>query len=163
MTLQFHFEKSVQAAAVLLHLDGKRMEKIRLLKLLYIADREMLAECGQSITGDTGHAMNHGPVLTRIYDCIKGQDARAGEWDNFVHSDGHSVMLVSEPDRGRLSRAEIEKLTDVTERHRNMSEWDISEATHQFPEWIDHFVKDGSRRIPWEAMLKAQGKSKGTF
>lgn len=158
MILRFNFEKSLQAAALLLHLDGKRMERIRLLKLLYIADREMLGTFGQSITGDTGYAMNHGPVLTRVYNCIKGSDVKAPEWSKFIQSDGHAVTLVGEPMRGALSRAEIDKLTEVTDRFRNQSEWELSELTHEFPEWKNHFVLDTAVRIPWEEVLQAQGK-----
>ena len=158
MFLHFNFEKSVQASALLLRLDGMRMERVRLLKLLYIADREMLGETGQSITGDTGYAMDHGPVLTRIYDCIKGSDSRAVEWSNFIHSEGHSVTLKQEPGKGELSRAEVDKLVEVTERFRSMSEWEISELTHGFPEWKAHFVPGSSCWIPWEEMLTAQGQ-----
>ncbi len=46
MHLRFNFEKSLQAAGYLLELHGDRMEYVRLLKLLYIADREMMAEAG---------------------------------------------------------------------------------------------------------------------
>ena len=43
MNLRFQFERALQASAYLLRLDGKRMAYLRLLKLLYIADREWLA------------------------------------------------------------------------------------------------------------------------
>ena len=76
MTFRFSFEKRLQAAGVLLGLDGDRMERIRLLKLLYIADRELLAETGRTITGDRVVAMDHGPVLSQVYDLIKGQASR---------------------------------------------------------------------------------------
>ena len=63
MNFRFDFEKSLQAAGCLLELHGDRMEYVRLLKLLYIADREMMAEAGAPITGDRAVAMDHGPVL----------------------------------------------------------------------------------------------------
>jgi hypothetical protein len=65
MTFRFKFERSLQAAGVLLGLDGNRMQRIRLLKPLYIADRELLSETGRTITGDRGVDMDHGPVLAR--------------------------------------------------------------------------------------------------
>ena len=66
MTFRFDFDKTLQAAGVLLSLDGDRMEQIRLLELLYIADRELLAETGRTITGDRAVAMRHGPVLSQV-------------------------------------------------------------------------------------------------
>ena len=51
MNFRFDFHKTLQASGVLLSLDANRMAYIRLLKLLYIADREWLAEAGRTITG----------------------------------------------------------------------------------------------------------------
>jgi uncharacterized phage-associated protein len=158
MKLRFNFEKSLQAAAVLLHLEGKRMSRLRLLKLLYIADREMLAEIGQSITGDTAYAMDHGPVLSCVYNCIKGDHYRAGEWDEFIHSDGNAVVFVKEPGRGKLAPVEIDKLTMVSEKYRSWDEWEISNETHTFEEWKKHSDRGSSAPIPWEDILKAQHK-----
>jgi uncharacterized phage-associated protein len=75
MTFRFDFEKTLQAAGILLSLDGLRMDRIRLLKLLYIVDRELLVQAGRPLTGDVAVAMNYGPVLSRVYDLIRG-----GRW-----------------------------------------------------------------------------------
>jgi hypothetical protein len=58
-----------------------------------------------------------------------------------------------------LSKAEIEKLQEVTERYQDDSEWDICGKTHQFPEWKNNFVPNTSMPIPWEQTLAAQGKA----
>ena len=157
MTFRFKFERALQAAACLLRLDGKRMGYLRLLKLLYIADREWLAEIGESITGDRAHAMKYGPVLSNVYDLIKGNGSRAGEWDDHIHTEGYAVTLVADPGRGALSKGIVEKLTAVTERYRSIDDWELSEKTHEFAEWSDHF-KGASSPIPWQDMLVAQGK-----
>ena len=45
MEFRFNFSRTLQSAAILLKLQpNRRMSYLRLLKLLYIADREMLAE-----------------------------------------------------------------------------------------------------------------------
>jgi uncharacterized phage-associated protein len=53
MHFHFDFDKALQAAGVLLDADDNRMEAMRLLKLLYITDRELLAETGRTLTGGT--------------------------------------------------------------------------------------------------------------
>jgi uncharacterized phage-associated protein len=158
MNPRFDFDKALQASGVLLSLDGDRMERIRLLKLLYIADRELLAERGQTITGDRAVAMEHGPVLSQVYDLIKGEASRAGEWGRFVHTANHAIELRDDPGRGELSRGEIEKLTEVTDRYRNVDDWALSEATHEFEEWARNFVAGANASIPWRDVLAAQGK-----
>ncbi|HEX8199181.1 MAG TPA: Panacea domain-containing protein [Isosphaeraceae bacterium] len=158
MNFRFNFEKTLQAAGVLLCLDGDRMERIRLLKLLYIADRELLTETGRTLTGDRAVAMTHGPVLSRVYDLLKGEAARAGEWGRSIHSEGHAVVLRDDPGRGELSRREVEKLTEVTERFRNTDDWTLSEATHGFEEWSNNYVEGTSTPIPWLDVLVAENK-----
>ena len=158
MTFRFHFERTLQASACLLRLDGKRMDYLRLLKLLYIADREWLAETGEPITGDRPCAMKLGPVPSNVYNLIKGVGSRAGEWDDYIHKQDYSVSLVKDPGRGELSNGVVEKLTEVTERFRQTDDWALSEKTHEFAEWSRHF-SGGSSPIPWQDVLEAQGKA----
>jgi uncharacterized phage-associated protein len=158
MTFRFDFEKTLQAAGVLLNLDGCRMDRIRLLKLLYITDRELLVQAGRPLTGDVAVAMNYGPVLSRVYDLIRGVAGRTEDWSKFIESVNYSVMLRADPGRGKLSKRELEKLAEVTERYRNLDEFELSELTHGFGEWDKHHKPDTSTPIPWEDMLHAQGK-----
>jgi uncharacterized phage-associated protein len=160
MNLRFHFERTLQASAYLLRLDGKRMAFLRLLKLLYIADREWLAETGESITGDRACAMKYGPVLSNVYDLIKGDGSKAGVWDDHIHKDGYVVVLVADPGRGELSKGIVSKLTEVTERYRQLDDWELSERTHEFQEWTRHYSPEGGTApIPWQEILEAQGKA----
>src|SRR5258708_12785067 len=63
--------KTIQAICLLLKTGRTdRLEYISILKLLYIADRESLAERGAPITGDVPVAMKNGPVLSAIYALI---------------------------------------------------------------------------------------------
>ena len=80
-----------ERSAYLLRLDCKKMSYLRLLKLLHIADREWLAETSELITGDRACAMKNGPVLPTVYDLIKGNGSKAGEWDDFIHTESVSV------------------------------------------------------------------------
>src|SRR5271155_5522268 len=110
MPFRFNFDRALQASAYLLRLDHKKMSYLRLLKLLYIADREWLAVTGESITGDRAYAMKFGPVLSTVYDLIKGNGSKAGIWDDHIHTEGYAVELVADPGRGDLSQAVLTKL-----------------------------------------------------
>jgi uncharacterized phage-associated protein len=159
MQLRFNFEKSLQAAGVLLRLEEGRMSYFRLLKLLYIADREMLAETASPITGDRACAMKLGPVLSHVYNLIKGCEPRFDDWDHHIRTQGYVVNLANDPGRGKLSRGEVEKLTEVSERYRNQDQWELSDLTQDFPEWKAHWPEgavSGSYPIPQEEMITAQ-------
>jgi uncharacterized phage-associated protein len=159
MHFRFDFEKTLQASGLLLNLDGGRMGRIRLLKLLYIADRELLAESGRTLTGDSAVAMKHGPVLGRVHDLIKDIAGTNAEWSDHLGSVGYQVILKKDPGRKNLTRREIDKLMEVTDRYRSYGEFDLSEYTHGFEEWSKHYQPDTSTTIDWEEILKAQGKT----
>ena len=103
MSIQFRFhpEKAVEAAAILLKLHGKPMKYLGLLKILYIADRIALQRIEQPITGDHYVSMDYGPVLSKVYDLIKGQpvDDALPLWSKFISpgSPDYYVSLLSDP------------------------------------------------------------------
>jgi uncharacterized phage-associated protein len=159
---QFNFEKTLQAAAEILRQHHGRMESIRLLKLLYIADRELLVETGRILTGDRAVAMKRGPVLSAVYDLVKGQGlpADVAEWDRVVHLEGYEVVLRGDVSQKRLTMAELRKLHEVCERFRETDSEGLSELTHEFREWAEAFDKenpDSCYPMEWEAALVAQG------
>lgn len=159
MLIAFDTTKTIQAAAVLLKQHAGRMSRLRLLKLLYIADRETLQETGRPITGDRVAAMKNGPVLSRTYDLIKGEDFAAPAWEEFIQREGpQDVRLRKEPGVGKLSRQEIAKLTAVSDRYSASDDWDIAEITHDFPEWKKNKPEGNSRAwIPLDDLLEAMG------
>ncbi len=110
IVFKFNFEKTRQAASLILQEHhGSRMEHIRLLKLLYIVDRELLAETGRTLTGDRPVAMARGPVLSQVYDLIKGQGSPeyVAKWREAVQKDGYEVVLGEPAGIGRMTKAEV--------------------------------------------------------
>ena len=158
----FHFdmEKTVQAAAVLLKHDrGQRMGRLRLLKLLYLVDRQSIADTGEPVTGDQPVAMRCGPVLSRTYDLIKGSDDSSGgtsNWSQCIESDGTAVHLVADPGTDALSRYELELLGRISGQWARFSDSDLIDLVHHFKEWKD--PGSTSVMITFESMLEAVGR-----
>jgi uncharacterized phage-associated protein len=99
----FRILKTIQAIGVLLRFDGvKRMNSMRLLKLLYIPDRESLRETGRPITGGPVVAMERGPVLKEVYDLILGQHREMPFWAQFFRKERYDLLELAEPDVGQL-------------------------------------------------------------
>jgi uncharacterized phage-associated protein len=163
MELRFDFDRSLQAAAYLLHLEEGRMPYLRLIRLMYIAERELLAQTATPLTGDIYKAKSEGPVLGHILDLIQGKGSKSGEWENFIQRSGYAVKLVEEPGRGRLSGDVIDKLTEVSERYRDKDHWELEELRREFPEWEKSFPGEGSALIPLKDILEAQGEGQETL
>jgi len=163
MQFNLNIQKAVEAAGVLLRLSpGKQMSYLRLIKLMYLADRQCLAETGAPITGDLVFAMKNGPVLSGVYDLIRDRHVNEADWSQYVKKEGYSVRLVDEPGVGELSRLEVKTLQEVWENYKNLNDWDLVEdVAHQFPEWKKNEPQEGScREISVEDILDAVNMSK---
>jgi uncharacterized phage-associated protein len=159
MIFRFDLTKTLQAAAVLLRQERTRtMSCLRLLKLLYIADRESIQHTGRPITGDRVLAMKNGPVLTSVYDLIRGQHLRAPHWAHHIDTEGYLAVLRCDPGVGDLSRGEIARLEEVARRYGDWDDWRLVELTHQLPEWLQNEPGASAKPISHKDIVKAVGR-----
>src|SRR5688500_6404126 len=77
--------RTAQAAAYFLHRAGGQLPVIKLVKLMYLAERLSLFRYGEPITGDKLVSMPNGPVLSRTYDHINGAlPSVEGGWETWI-------------------------------------------------------------------------------
>jgi uncharacterized phage-associated protein len=157
---KFDCRKTIQAAALLAKNEpSKRISRMRLLKLLYIADREALLEIGRSISGDALAAMKKGPILSGFYDMIKGESSHSGVLEKYFLHEDYFLRLVKSPGNDRMNRYEIRKLQEISQRHKDHDDEELSDLTHEFPEWEKHNPGNSSKPIPVEDVLSALSRS----
>ena len=162
--MQFHFrpEKAIQAAGVLLNAHGNCMEYIRLLKLLYIAEREQLQAIGTPIVGGRMVAMKHGPLHDVVYAMVKDQCGDAAKWNRYFTTSGHNIELREvDPGVTKLTRSEVTKLQEVSSRYDSLSTWELVDLTHSLDEWKTTYPAGTNTSIPIKALalLRAVGMS----
>jgi uncharacterized phage-associated protein len=136
IVFSFDEQKVTEAAVQLLRLAGGRMGKLRLMKLLYLADRESLDRNDRPISGDRYYSLPHGPILSRTLDIINGTEA-APAWETCLDLQGSKVLLVHEIEPDALSRIEIDILRAVHERFKGHSDAALRSHTHRLPEYQD--------------------------
>lgn len=165
MATLYNERKAAQAAAFLLHAAGGKLPSLKLVKLLYLAERHSLKHFGEPLTGDRLVSMPHGPVLSLTYDQIKGATVSSeGGWDTWIAAkEDHDVALrdpsmIREPatDLAALSESDIESLESVWREYGRMGKWEIRDFTHDHcAEWTD---PDGSSLpIKYEDVFRALG------
>ena len=72
---KFNEKKTAQAVTVFLKKNGREMSYMKLIKLLYLVDRQALRLWERPLTGDIYFSMKHGPVLSNVLDIINnGED-----------------------------------------------------------------------------------------
>ena len=113
--------KATQAAADLLRLRGGRISYLKLIKLLYLADREALLRWGRNISTDRDVSMDRGPVLSRVLDlATDGEDPGTPSiWASNITEPGkNEVELRADAgDDDELSEAEIQLLDQIFAEH----------------------------------------------
>ncbi len=152
---RFDFEKSMQALGVLLRQPGKHHNAyLKLIKLMYIAEKESLQETGRPITGDKMVAMPHGPVLSHVCDLIRGEDYRPTWSEYFETTPSYELEAKADIGEGRLCPYEIKKLQEVAERYKEYDRWEMARITHKFPEYKKNKPGKSSKEIPLSDILK---------
>jgi len=68
MLLEFDYKKATQAINYLAIKEGGRIEKLKLIKLVYFADRYHLRRYGRPMINDAYFAMPLGPVGSSVKD-----------------------------------------------------------------------------------------------
>ncbi len=153
----FREDKTTQMAARFLQLAGKRLPYIQLLKLLYLADKQMLTQHGKPITYDRWYAMKYGPVLSSTYDLIKGNN-QSEYWSDYIQTANYDVVLCSDPGSDALSVTEDRIIEAVFEEYKDRNWQQMVDVTHQLPEWENS--GSASKEITYEEVLQIEGFDK---
>ncbi len=135
------------------------MHYIKLIKLLYLADREALLRWGVPITFDRYVSMNNGPVLSRVLNLIT-EDRAKPVWSQYISAPmgDYEVRLLKTASTDRLSRAEENLMREIFTQYGHRNRWDlIDNVMHKLPEWKD---PDGSAiPIQLREILEASGEN----
>lgn len=157
--MQFESMKAIEASAVVARREGKRLSRMRLLKLLYIAERELAKVAARRLINDKLVALDNGPLHSTVYDMIKGVSTSSKHWSKyFTNVNARDVQLSKEPELHTLSKLEVETLHRVTDDFSSMDDWAISNYTHTFPEWKSSHTQGSSCKIRYSEMLDAVGR-----
>ena len=145
--MRFVFDelKAAQAASILLERAGGSMPYIKLIKLLYLADRASLIDTGSPITGDRFVSMKYGPVLSSVLTLIKTTHlSESSNWGRYVRRNYFDVVLVGSAQADHLSDYDEDLLNNIFDSYGSWNSWDVVDRTHALPEWKD----PGNTSIP---------------
>lgn len=161
MRPRYREDKATQAAARLLKLRGGRMSHLKLIKLLYLVERESLARFGAPLSYDTYVSMPHGPVVSSTLDRINTREVyQDGYWDRVIApKTDHEVSLrdLDDVPDDQLSPAELALIDEIFARYGKWSRWQLVDFTHTLPEWID--PQGSSIPISPDEILRNEGYS----
>lgn len=153
MKADFNARKAAQVVAyfALKNRTG-RINVLKAVKLVYLADRTCLKTHGYPIIDDDRVSMPHGPVNSTTYRYMGGE-CEDSEWSNILRDRSNHEISVKPHgpinNWDELSDAEIACLDAVWEKFGHMDQWQLRDWTHEkknLPEWED--TNNSSASIP---------------
>ncbi len=143
----FNEKKAAQAAAFFIFRAGGTLQVLKLMKLLYLAERRSFEKYGEPMIGDRLVSMPHGPVLSSTYNHMNGElPSVEGGWDAWIADRAEHDLALRNPaalrspgeDLTELSDADLEILGEIWNRFGGMSGSQLRNYTHDHcPEWKD--------------------------
>jgi uncharacterized phage-associated protein len=132
----FDAEKAIQAILYIANRLGRKADIYKVLKVIYFADREHLAEWGRLMFGESYLALNYGPVPGESYNIIRFVrdgvpccSEYAPARDAF-RIDGNLIIPFLEAESDLLSPSERECLDRQIKACRNLTFNQLKERSH---------------------------------
>lgn len=144
---QYNFKKAIQTANFFIKLDGGSMEKLKLVKLIWLVDRYHLLTEGRPITYDRYFALEYGPVPSFTLNLISANtDYLPNDFkidgsfyrDIFLTIDpvnNRNIQSIKNPDLKVFSQSDREAIRLIYEKFGELSSSQLSTLSHEFPEW----------------------------
>jgi uncharacterized phage-associated protein len=160
MTPSFDETKATQIAAELLDLRGGRMHYLKLIKLMYLIEREALLRWGFPLTNDELYSMENGCVMSHTLNLITEEQWPESYWRQFISGPlgDFEIQLNQKPELDEVSEAERELVHEVFRSYGNWNRWNLAKLTHNLPEYRE--TPRGQRQpIDYQDILLGAKKS----
>lgn len=148
------YKKATQALNFLARKKDGRINKMKAIKLIFLADRLHLRKYGRPVIGDIYWAMKLGPVGSKTkraaeLDLPADVLVYAKKYIKPADEKKQSLLSIKEPDLEVFSKTDLECLETVYDVFSDKDQFELAELTHEYPEWRKYQKElgDGKKRI----------------
>ncbi len=140
--LDFDYQKATQAINYFARkYPEMQINKMKVIKLIWLADRYHLRKYGRSISGDEYIAMKFGPVASTVKDIAENSDFLASEEITYSKQyiekvDNNTIESVALPDMDVFSETDIEALNFAFKNFGEYDQFELANLSHYYPEWM---------------------------
>ena len=141
MLLEFDYKKATQAINYLTKKEGGQIDKLKLIKLVYFADRYHLRRYGRPMVNDAYLAMPLGPVGSSVKDIAEFSDFLDNDERGYAEkylargTREHTIVSIGNVDNDIFSESEVEALDFAYKEFGQYSASTLVNVTHRYPEW----------------------------
>ncbi|MBS4059651.1 MAG: SocA family protein [Bacteroidetes bacterium] len=109
--------------------DDNTLDRLKLMKLLWLSDRIHLNKYGRLITRDKYSALPHGPVPSNTIDISRVSIV------DFFTVNGFKIKALKDFDKEYFSNSDIKVFEYVWNKFGSMDSIKLRDLSHEFPEW----------------------------
>lgn len=118
------------------------INRLKLMKLLWLADRIHLNRFGRLILKDNYNALPNGPVPSKTMDVSKQTV------DSAFNVKDYHIVAKADFDSKYFSKSDIDVMELVWEKYGNMNQYELRDFSHNFPEWLRYEKELNSKNLP---------------
>lgn len=124
-------EKAIELIKYFTNKNGGQIDKVKLLKLIYLAERYQIRRMGMEITGGKYYAMTFGPVNSEVKDIVE-----SNEVITLVDKETQTYRLEDcFSEYKHLSGRELKTLEIIWNQFGSLRAFELVDITHAYPEW----------------------------
>lgn len=140
---EFDHKKATQAINFFACKEGGQIDKLKVIKLIWLVDRYHIRKYGRPIINDMYFAMEYGPVASSVAD-LAGFNTIQISTDEQKYLDEYlksatfrknTIASVKDVDEDIFSDSEVEALEKIYKEYGDFKPFDLVELSHKFPEW----------------------------
>lgn len=137
----FNYKKATQSLNFFSIKEGGTINKMKSIKLVWLADRLHLRTHARTITGDSYFAMKNGPVPSSTRDILEQNDIALSD-DELQYSaqfisitDKFTFSSKENIDTNVFSQTDLEALDAISNLYGKYTKYKLRDLSHEFPEW----------------------------
>ena len=137
MTRDIKHEKYVQAINYFARKStDNSINRLKLMKLIWLADRLHLLRHGKTTLDVHYVAMPHGPVPSEVYDVAMYPYSEYAE--QYIVKSGWHAESKAEVDLTHFAKTELNAFDEIWELFGHMDRYELRDLSHKYPEWLRH-------------------------
>lgn len=154
---EFSYKKAVQSLNFFAKENGGTINKMKAIKMIWLSDRLHLRSFGRPIAMDQYYALPYGPVPSNTKDLaeinIFSSEDEVSYRNTFIKViDKYNFESLCNVDFNAFSASDIKVLEQVFSEFGGYSEFELSELSHQYPEWKKHEIMLKNKIVSRTAM-----------
>ena len=135
MNAVFPFDrlKAAESASEFIRLAGGKISVLKLVKLMYLLDRESLKERNIPVVGGEYFSMPHGPVTSEVLNSINHERGEGGgHWSELIskRSVWREVRAIHQSSNENLSPYELSMIQRLHDQHKSRNKYQLRDWCH---------------------------------